>query len=117
MPIGPKSLDESDPPGGTWTDDIRSENLQLHLTIEQLQKELADEAKKSGIMQDNQISLKPTTISLSWIPDHIEVNTITLDKGGAVALIKDLAEDLANTGIGKLVLRGSNGQIYIFRVK
>lgn len=68
-------------------------------------------------MTDGKIELNPTNVQFGWIPGDQGVTAMVLSKNTAALLIKDLVEDLTATGIAKLVLRGSDGQFYVFHVK
>lgn len=68
-------------------------------------------SKASCNMEVKKIVVKPTTLT----PPKATV--LYMDKGTAVKLIGDLASDLANTGISKLVLRGEDNQFFILHVE
>lgn len=62
-------------------------------------------------MKDTHIS--PTT--MDFPDDNTEV--LVMSKDTAIKLIQDLAQDLGNTGISKLVLRTEDNRYFILQVK
>ena len=50
---------------------------------------------------------------------HVPSNTelLVINKDTAVSIIQDLANDLANTGITKLVLRTDDNRFFIIQVR
>jgi acetylglutamate kinase len=49
--------------------------------------------------------------------DFNELEILVVNRATAAAVIKDLAEDLAGTGTGKLVLQGADGRFLTIQVK
>lgn len=48
--------------------------------------------------------------------DTEKTTVVTMSKETCVLLIKDLVEDLANTGVGKLVLQTNENEYLIFKL-